>query len=106
MDLLEQQGVRRAQLLSTLQNMENLGHSQEDFWLLQYQQLLDRRPIKLTDNQKNIDPEFAQELLLAGMIHYLPFLANWAQTASKCFFYCFSQDIYLIYIRISEIIYN
>lgn len=83
LDLLEQQGTRRAQLLSTLQNMEHLRQSREDFWLLQYQQLLDRRPANIIDTQKNIDPEFANELLLAGLIQYLPFLAEWAQTASN-----------------------
>ncbi|GLV42561.1 Sur-8 [Carabus blaptoides fortunei] len=83
LDLIGQQDQRRCQLLRTLKNMEDMAESQQDFWLLQYQQLLDSRPAKMTDIQKNIDPEFAQELLLAGVIQYLPFLAEWAQTADE-----------------------
>lgn len=85
-DLLGQQEERRGQLVSTLNNMEQMGRSREDFWLLQYQELLNRRPDLTSDVQKNIDPRFAHELLLAGMLHYLPFLANWIQSAGKLYF--------------------
>lgn len=82
-DLLNQQQERRAQLISTLNEMEQMENSRNDFWLLQYQQLLDRRPDLSNDVQKNIDPTFAHELLVAGLIHYLPFLANWTQSAGN-----------------------
>lgn len=41
MDLLHQQGERRAQLFSTLKTMEE-KNTMEDFWLRQYQQLVER----------------------------------------------------------------
>lgn len=41
MELLHQQDERRAQLFATLKLMEE-RNSNQDFWLLQYQQLLER----------------------------------------------------------------
>lgn len=42
-DLLEQQKQRRAQLISTLQTIEEQNsQNAEDFWLRQYQTLLER----------------------------------------------------------------
>ena len=41
-DLLEQQKDRRTQLLSTLQNLEEFNDNSDDFWLKQYQRLLDK----------------------------------------------------------------
>ncbi|CAH1101966.1 unnamed protein product [Psylliodes chrysocephalus] len=79
-DLMEQQKERRAQLISTLQIMEeSYSESIEDFWLRQYQRLLDKLPEGLSHAQKNIDPSLAQFLLLNGVIHCLPFLANLTQ---------------------------
>ncbi|KAJ8934740.1 hypothetical protein NQ318_022812 [Aromia moschata] len=75
-DLLEQQKERRAQLLSTLQSMEQSNESVEDFWLKQYQRLLDKLPKGLSQAQKNMDPALAQALLVHGVIHCLPFLAK------------------------------
>ncbi|XP_072379383.1 E3 ubiquitin-protein ligase LRSAM1-like isoform X1 [Diabrotica undecimpunctata] len=90
-DLLEQQKERRAQLISTLQVMEE-SHSEsiEDFWLRQYQRLLDKLPEGLSHAQKNIDPSLAQALLLNGVIHCLPFLAKLTQ--SQCDTRYISED--------------
>lgn len=42
-DLLDQQKIRREQLISSLKNLENdFENVNQDFWLRQYQQLLDR----------------------------------------------------------------
>jgi E3 ubiquitin-protein ligase LRSAM1 len=78
-DLLEQQKQRRAQLLSTLQTLEEFSCNSEDFWLKQYQRLLDKLPEGLSEAQKNIDPMLAQALLLNGVINCLPFLAKMTQ---------------------------
>ncbi|XP_044272440.1 E3 ubiquitin-protein ligase LRSAM1-like [Tribolium madens] len=78
MDLLDQQKERRDQLLSTLQNLEEFNNS-DDFWLKQYQNLLEKLPEGLSEAQKNIDPLLAQALLLNGVISCLPFLANLMQ---------------------------
>ncbi|KAJ8967571.1 hypothetical protein NQ317_001783 [Molorchus minor] len=68
-DLLEQQKKRRNQLLSTLQTMELSNEDTiEDFWLKQYQRLLDKLPKGLSQAQKNIDINLAQILLMNGVI--------------------------------------
>ncbi|CAG9854751.1 unnamed protein product [Phyllotreta striolata] len=83
-DLLEQQKQRRSQLISTMQMMEESNiESEEDFWLRQYQRLLDKLPEGLSHAQKNIDPLLAQCLLFNGVIHCLPFLANLTQCQKK-----------------------
>ncbi|XP_015834275.2 E3 ubiquitin-protein ligase LRSAM1 isoform X2 [Tribolium castaneum] len=78
MDLLDQQKARRDQLLSTLQNLEEFNNS-DDFWLKQYQSLLEKLPEGLSEAQKNMDPLLAQALLLNGVINCLPFLASLMQ---------------------------
>lgn len=86
-DLLDQQNCRRTQLLSTLKNLEISGDTAlEDFWLKQYQQLLDRLPSGLAEAQKNMNPNLAESLLIAGVIHCLPFLAKWASESEGNFF--------------------
>ncbi|KAJ8927929.1 hypothetical protein NQ314_019559 [Rhamnusium bicolor] len=77
--LLEQQKERRSQLLSTLQVMEDQNSSIEDFWLKQYQIILNKLPKGLSEAQRNIDPALAQTLLINGVIHCLPFLAKLTQ---------------------------
>ncbi|XP_023020535.2 E3 ubiquitin-protein ligase LRSAM1 [Leptinotarsa decemlineata] len=80
MELLEQQKERRSQLISTLQIMEQSNNqNMEDFWLKQYQRLLDKLPEGLSEAQKNISPSLAQGLLVNGVIHCLPFLAKLTQ---------------------------
>ncbi|KAF5273286.1 hypothetical protein FQR65_LT04708 [Abscondita terminalis] len=78
-DLLDQQAERRSQLLSTLRTMEE-SRRIEDFWLCQYQQLLERIPSSISEAQKNIDPRLGSALLMNGVLHCLPFLAHLAQT--------------------------
>ncbi|CAG9763432.1 unnamed protein product [Ceutorhynchus assimilis] len=83
-DLLEQQKQRRAQLLSTLQIMEEFNSdNMEDFWLRQYQRLLEKLPDGLSRAQKNIDPKLAEILLANGVLHCLPFLAKLTQCQSN-----------------------
>lgn len=48
---------------------------QQDFWLLQYQKLIDAIPDKVVYNSVNIDPQLGHQLLINGMIHYIPLLA-------------------------------
>lgn len=83
MDLLDQQNIRRTQLLTTIQSLEDCNPSAEDFWLRQYQRLLDNLPSGLSEAQKNITPALAETLLLAGVIHCLPFLAKWAHDENE-----------------------
>lgn len=84
LDLLDRQEVRRAELLSTLKNIEDAKDTVDDlFWLRQYQQLLDRRPTGLAESQNDLNIGVAQHLLMSGVIHCLPFLARWAQNEGK-----------------------
>lgn len=74
-DLLEQQESRRAKLCDTLKTMEaQKSNEEQDYWLLQYQRLLDSRPIEFTSKQSNIDPLLGYNFLVNGVIHCLPFL--------------------------------
>ncbi|XP_019766532.2 E3 ubiquitin-protein ligase LRSAM1 isoform X4 [Dendroctonus ponderosae] len=83
-DLLAQQKERRAQLLSTLQIMEeHSAEDSEDFWLRQYQRLLEKLPEGLSQAQRNIDPKLAEMLLANGVLHCLPFLAKLTQCQSN-----------------------
>jgi E3 ubiquitin-protein ligase LRSAM1 len=87
MDLLSQQAERRRQLLNTLTEMEKRrwveeeGQSKDgDFWLRQYQRLLDSRPTCFVEMDQMLDPLLAHHLVAAGVIHCLPFLARWSQS--------------------------
>ncbi|KAG5896387.1 hypothetical protein JTB14_009592 [Gonioctena quinquepunctata] len=89
-ELLDKQKERRAQLISTLQTIEENNESTEDFWLKQYQRLLDKLPEGLSEAQKNIDHSLAQALLVNGVIHCLPFLAKLTQ--SQCDTRCITDS--------------
>ncbi|XP_030753759.1 E3 ubiquitin-protein ligase LRSAM1-like isoform X2 [Sitophilus oryzae] len=83
-ELLDQQKERRAQLLSTLRAMEEQNtNNVDDFWLRQYQRLLERLPEGLSHAQKNIDQKLAEILLINGVLHCLPFLAKLTQCQSN-----------------------
>ncbi|CAO1357595.1 unnamed protein product [Diamesa serratosioi] len=72
LDLMHQQDLRKQQLLETLSSMEN-QKTDDDFWLLQYQKLLDSRELMQTASS-SIDPLLGYNFLMNGVIHVLPFL--------------------------------
>ncbi|KAL5288451.1 LRSAM1 family protein [Megaselia abdita] len=75
MSLLDQQELRKKELLDTLCAMESQRTlDQEDFWLLQYQRLLDSRPLEFSPKMASIDPVLGYHFLCNGVIHCLPFL--------------------------------
>lgn len=80
-ELMGQQEERRKQLLQTLNEMERRRssdqESQTNFWLMQYQRLLESRPLSLVDVERNLDPALGHHLVMAGVVHYLPFLTEW-----------------------------
>jgi hypothetical protein len=59
-------------LLQTLADMED-QRTEDDFWLMQYQKLLDQRGV-LQNAQATIDPLLGYYFLLNGVIHVVPFL--------------------------------
>ncbi|XP_052122220.1 E3 ubiquitin-protein ligase LRSAM1 isoform X3 [Frankliniella occidentalis] len=75
--LLQEQSLRREQLIHTLHEMERHRQDSSDFWLHQYQRLLDSRPNRFIDKERVLDPLLANHLVLNGVVHCLPFLAQW-----------------------------
>lgn len=80
-DLLDQQDRRKKQLLDGLQRMESEQQvKQHDFWLLQYQKLLDARPADEAPGA--LDPRLGWQLLTHGVVHLLPFLSRFLRSTS------------------------
>ncbi|XP_012548030.1 E3 ubiquitin-protein ligase LRSAM1-like [Bombyx mandarina] len=75
-DLFNQQNKRRKQLIQTVKEMENEKSQTNDFWLKNYQKLIESAPKTLLDVGKCLDPVFANYLLQEGVIHCLPFLVK------------------------------
>ncbi|KRT79902.1 hypothetical protein AMK59_7870, partial [Oryctes borbonicus] len=82
MELLDQQNCRRIQLLSTIKILEEKDNTTEDFWLIQYQLLMDRMPSGIIESQKNMNPSLVEALLMAGVWHSIPFLLKWSNNES------------------------
>lgn len=73
LDLMEQQDKRKKQLRETLLDMEN-QKTEDDFWLMQYQKLIDSRGTSIASMQASLDPVLGYNFLLNGVIHVVPFL--------------------------------
>ncbi|XP_035906534.1 E3 ubiquitin-protein ligase LRSAM1-like isoform X1 [Anopheles stephensi] len=83
-DLLKQQDQRKQQLLDTLKIIEKQKEGEQtDFWLLQYQRLLDRQPAEVTHDTASIDPVLGYQFLVNGVVHCLPFLSKIWQNKGK-----------------------
>ncbi|XP_067015891.2 E3 ubiquitin-protein ligase LRSAM1 isoform X2 [Anabrus simplex] len=88
MDLLTQQDVRRKQLLATVKEMERRRWMKEgeevegDYWLLQYQLLLDSHSGSLMELERSLDPALVHQLIISGVIHCMPLLAEWMTSPS------------------------
>lgn len=84
MDLLNQQEKRKQELLDTLLCMElQKENEQQDFWLLQYQKLLDSQPDDVSFKSTSIDPLLGYNFLVNGVVHCIPFLSKMWQS-TKC----------------------
>ncbi|XP_017763784.1 PREDICTED: E3 ubiquitin-protein ligase LRSAM1-like isoform X2 [Eufriesea mexicana] len=78
MNLLEQQKNRRDQLLETINNIEEQrcianSRRKSQFWLMQYQSLMETRPQGLLEM---LEPMLVRHVAIAGALHCLPFLAS------------------------------
>lgn len=84
LDLLDQQSKRKQELFDTLICLEQQKENeQEDFWLLQYQKLLDSQPCELSFKSSSIDPMLGYKFLVNGVVHCIPFLSKlWL--SNKC----------------------
>lgn len=86
LDLLDQQSKRKRELLDTLYCLElQRENEHQDFWLLQYQKLLDSQPGEQSFRTTSIDPMLGYNFLVNGVVHCIPFLSKlWqSKTASN-----------------------
>lgn len=74
-ELMAQQEVRRGELVEMLTRMERERDDGQDFWLVQYQRLLDTQPGRL-NFECRVDAELGGNLLANGVVHCLPFLTR------------------------------
>lgn len=72
------------QLLETLRIIEKQKEGEQtDFWLMQYQKLLDHQPSDITNDTASIDPILGYQFLENGVVHCLPFLSKIWQNRDK-----------------------
>lgn len=84
LDLLDQQSKRKQELFDTLICLEQQKENeQQDFWLLQYQKLLDLQPCEISFKSSSIDPMLGYNFLINGVVHCIPFLSKLWQS-NKC----------------------
>lgn len=83
LDLLDQQAQRKKELFDTLVCLElQKEGEQQDFWLLQYQKLLDAQPSELSLKSSTIDPMLGYNFLINDVVHCIPFLSKlWQSNA-------------------------
>ncbi|XP_031622109.1 E3 ubiquitin-protein ligase LRSAM1-like [Contarinia nasturtii] len=93
LDLLEQQSSRKRELLDTLMCLESQRENEhQDFWLLQYQKLLDSQPAGEQSFRSNsIDPLLGYNFLVNGVVHCIPFLSRLWQS-DKCNIYDITEN--------------
>ncbi|XP_037284338.2 E3 ubiquitin-protein ligase LRSAM1 [Rhipicephalus microplus] len=75
--LLEEKAMREKQLQDQLKAIE--AHRRQeinDFWLIQYQKLLDRKPQDICDLDEKLDLRIRDVLLLANASHYATLFAS------------------------------
>lgn len=75
--LLEERDKRRAELKKRLVEMEQeRENGQHDFWLVQYQRLLDWKPQSLIDKESQLEISVKEILISAGAEDYVPKFAR------------------------------
>lgn len=83
MELMEQQDRRKKELIEMLARMESARDDDlKDFWLMQYQRLLDTQPENVNFDC-HVDSELGYNFLVNGVVHCLPFLTRLWQDESK-----------------------
>ena len=76
-ELMDQKKQRQEELNNRLQEMEQFkSEEQENYWLIQYQKLLDSKPKGLQDMESRIDPNLKDILTKAGAEDYIPVFAT------------------------------
>uniref|UniRef100_A0A667XC69 Leucine rich repeat and sterile alpha motif containing 1 n=1 Tax=Myripristis murdjan TaxID=586833 RepID=A0A667XC69_9TELE len=75
--LLKQKDQRESELRQVLQEMELKSESsQQNYWMIQYQRLLDAKPLSLRMQEAGVEKELVNLLCKLSAQHYLPILAH------------------------------
>ncbi|CAG5134008.1 unnamed protein product [Candidula unifasciata] len=75
--LLEEKDRRQIELKKLLLEMElQREEGQQDYWLVQYQRFLDRKPQSLIDRENQLEPAVKDILISAGAEDYIPIFAR------------------------------
>lgn len=77
MQLIEQQKLRREEMQRRLREMEQQRlKSEQDYWLIQYQRLMDHKPPSLIELESRMDFEVRDFLVQANVQEYIPLFAK------------------------------
>ncbi|XP_062290382.1 E3 ubiquitin-protein ligase LRSAM1 isoform X1 [Scomber scombrus] len=84
--LLKQREQREQELRQVLAEMERKSESnQQNYWMIQYQRLLDAKPLSLRMQEAGVEKELVNLLCKLSAQHYLPILAHSrVTTAALC----------------------
>ncbi|XP_068190751.1 E3 ubiquitin-protein ligase LRSAM1 isoform X2 [Antennarius striatus] len=75
--LLKQRDQREQELQQVLVEMERKSESnQQNYWMIQYQRLLDAKPLSLRMQEAGVEKELVNLLCRLSVQHYLPILAH------------------------------
>ncbi|KAM9793459.1 E3 ubiquitin-protein ligase LRSAM1 [Syngnathus typhle] len=75
--LLKQKHQREQELLQVLAEMELKAEStQQNYWMIQYQRLLDAKPLSLRMQEAGVEKELVNLLCKLSAQHYLPIMAH------------------------------
>ncbi|XP_057675254.1 E3 ubiquitin-protein ligase LRSAM1 [Corythoichthys intestinalis] len=75
--LLKQKHQREQELLQVLVEMELKSEStQQNYWMIQYQRLLDAKPLSLRMQEAGVEKELVNLLCKLSAQHYLPIMAH------------------------------
>ncbi|KAE8284761.1 E3 ubiquitin-protein ligase LRSAM1 [Larimichthys crocea] len=75
--LLKQRDQREQELRQVLVEMEKKSESnQQNYWMIQYQRLLDTKPLSLRMQEAGVEKELVNLLCRLSAQHYLPILAH------------------------------
>ncbi|KAI5089346.1 E3 ubiquitin-protein ligase LRSAM1, partial [Silurus meridionalis] len=99
--LLKQKDQREMELKQVLMELELKSDStQQNYWMIQYQRLLDAKPLSLRMQEAGVDKELVKLLCKLSAQHYLPVIAHHRITAEAL---CYMTTKDLSKLGISEV---
>uniref|UniRef100_A0AAY4EI89 RING-type domain-containing protein n=1 Tax=Denticeps clupeoides TaxID=299321 RepID=A0AAY4EI89_9TELE len=102
--LLKQKDQREVELRQVLVEMELKSESnQQNYWMIQYQRLLDAKPLSLRMQEAGVENELVNMLCKLSAQHYLPILAHHRIT-SEALRHMTERDLIKVHFSISCIL--